>query len=79
MATTKKPVAKKVQKAPKVKSVDELVAELATKQQDLLDSKRSHQAGELVNPRVLGVNRKEIARLMTAIRAAELNEQKESN
>lgn len=62
-------------KADVVKTVDELRAELATKQQDLNDSRRSHKAGELVNPRVLGQIRKEIARLKTAIRAAELKEE----
>ena len=70
MATTKK--------ASVVKTVETMQQELAGKLQDLLDAKRSHQAGELVNPRVLGVIRKEIARLHTAIRAAELNKQKES-
>ena len=71
MADTKK-IAKK---ADVVKTIDELRAELATKQQDLNDSRRSHKAGELVNPRVLGQIRKEIARLHTAIHAAELKEE----
>ena len=71
MADTKKTA----KKADVVKTVDELRAELATKQQDLNDSHRSHKAGELVNPRVLGQIRKEIARLHTAIRAAELKEE----
>ena len=55
-----------------VKSIDKLRAELAAKRQELLDSRRSHKAGELVNPRALGQIRKEIARLLTAIRAQEL-------
>ena len=38
-------------------------------------SRRSHKAGELVNPRVLGQIRKQIARLNTEIRAQELAEQ----
>ena len=71
MADTKKTA----KKADVVKTIDELCAELATKQQDLNDSRRSHKAGELVNPRVLGQIRKEIARLHTAIRAAELKEE----
>ena len=71
MADTKKTA----QKADVVKTIDELRAELATKQQDLNDSRRSHKAGELVNPRVLGQIRKEIARLHTAIHAAELKEE----
>lgn len=64
--------------ASEVKTLEQLKAELATKQQDLLEAKRSHAAGELVNPRVLTSTKKEIARLHTAIRAGEL-EQKESN
>lgn len=72
--STKKPV---IKEASTVKSMADLEKELAAKQQDLLESKRSHQAGELVNPRVLGTTRKEIARLHTAIRAAK-SEQKES-
>lgn len=64
--------------AKEVKTLEQLREELTAKQSDLLDSKRSHAAGELVNPRVLTNTRKEIARLHTAIRAAELAE-KESN
>ena len=60
-------------------SVEQLRTDLAAKRQDLIEAKRSHAAGELVNPRVLGVTRKEIARLSTAIRSLELSEQKESN
>lgn len=71
MADTKKTA----KKADVVKTIDELRAELATKQQDLNDSRRSHKAGELVNPRVLGQIRKEIARLHAAIHAAELKEE----
>ena len=73
---TKKPAAKV---ATEVKSVADLQKDLATKQNDLQESKRSHRAGELVNPRVLGATRKEIARLHTAIKAAELAAKKESN
>jgi ribosomal protein L29 len=58
-----------------VKPINELRAELAAKRQELLDSRRSHKAGELVNPRVLGQIRKQIARLNTEIRAQELAEQ----
>ena len=57
--------------------VKDLQKALATKQQDLLDSRRSHKGGELVNPRVLAATRKEIARIMTALNAAEAA-QKES-
>ena len=71
MADTKKTA----KKADVVKTIDELRAELATKQQDLNDSRRSHKAGELVNPRILRQISKEIARLHTAIHAAELKEE----
>lgn len=69
MADAKK---KTVKKATEVKSIAELQKDLATKQADLIDSRKSHRSGELVNPRVLSTTRKEIARLHTAIRAAEL-------
>ena len=69
---------KTTKKAVVVKSAEQLQKDLAAKQQDLLDSRRSHRAGELVNPRVLGTLRKEIARLHTAIRADVLSQQKES-
>lgn len=58
-----------------VKPINELRAELAAKRQELLDSRRSHKAGELVNPRVLSQIRKQIARLNTEIREQELAEQ----
>ena len=63
---------KTIKKAEVVKSLEDLRKDLAAKQNDLLESRKSHRAGELVNPRVLGSIRKEIARLHTAIRAAEL-------
>lgn len=77
MADAKK-TTKKVVDATEVKSVESLKKDLAAKRQDLMDSTRSHRAGELINPRVLGQTRKEIARLETAIRAAALAAQKES-
>ena len=64
-------------KAEEVKTVAQLHEELATKRTELLEAKRGHAAGELANPRVLTATRKEIARLLTAIRAAE-NEPKET-
>jgi ribosomal protein L29 len=70
MAEAKK-TTKKTVEATEVKDLAALHKDLAAKQQDLLDSRKSHRAGELVNPRVLGTIRKEIARLHTAIRAAE--------
>ena len=62
MAETKKTV-----KAAVVKTVDDLKKEVAEKRHDLLQAKRSHAAGELVNPKALRSLRKEIARLLTQI------------
>lgn len=62
MAETKKSV-----KAAVVKTIDDLKKELAEKRNDLLQVKRSHAAGELVNPKALRSLRKEIARLLTQI------------
>jgi large subunit ribosomal protein L29 len=75
----KKPTAKKTAKtAVEVKTIEQLREELAAKQADQIEAKRGHAAGELANPRVLTATRKEIARLHTAIRAAELSDAKES-
>lgn len=63
----------KAVQATEVKTIDQLREELTAKQADLIAAKRGHAAGELANPRVLGTTRKEIARLHTAIRAAELS------
>lgn len=41
--------------------------QLAAKQAELIETRRSHAAGELVNPRALGRIRKEIARIQTTI------------
>lgn len=64
MADTKK-------KAPEVKTIEQLREELATLRHDYNESQKSHRQGELVNPRVLTVQRRNIARLMTAIKIAE--------
>lgn len=68
--------AKNVKAAKEVKSLADLQKELATKQNDLLEARKGHKAGELVNPRVITLTRKEVARLKTAIRAEELKETK---
>lgn len=65
---------KTTKKAEEVKTIEQLRADLATKQSDLLEAKRGHAAGELANPRVLTATKKEIARIHTAIRAAEIAE-----
>lgn len=66
MAETKKTV-----KAAVVKTIDDLKKELAEKRNDLLQAKRSHAAGELVNPKALRSLRKDIARLLTQINEKE--------
>lgn len=81
MAEAKKTATKKpatVKKAIVVASIEDLQKDLIAKQQDMMDTRRSHKNGELVNPTVLKTTRKEIARLHTAIRAAELASAKES-
>jgi len=71
--TTKAKATKKAAKAaPVVKTLEELKADLLQKSSDMLETKRSHRSGELVNPRAITLGRKEIARLKTAIRALEL-------
>lgn len=75
------PAAKKT-KATEAKKVDfdamsvaDLEKLLATKQQDQLEAKKSHKAGELINPRVITQNRKDIARIKTSIRAKQLTKE----
>ena len=63
--------AKKTTKAAVVKTVDDLKKEVAEKRNDLLQAKRSHAAGELVNPKALRSLRKDIARLLTQINKKE--------
>lgn len=69
---------KVTKKADEVQTVEQLTSKLAGVRQDLLEARRSNAAGELINPRVITHTRKEIARLSTAIRAAELAAVKES-
>jgi len=69
---------KKIKKADEVKTIETLRTELAAKQTEQIEVKRGHAAGELANPRVITSIRKEIARLHTAIRAAEIDAAKES-
>jgi ribosomal protein L29 len=64
----------KAKEASEVKTVEDLQKDLSAKQQDLVDARRGLAAGELQNPRVITKTRKEVARLHTAIRAAELAE-----
>jgi ribosomal protein L29 len=69
---------KTTKKATEVKTIETLRTELASKQADMLTARRGLAAGELANPRVITATRKEIARLHTAIRAAEIEAAKES-
>ena len=62
---------KKTAKAAAVKTIDDLKKELAEKRNDLLQAKRSHAAGELVNPKALRSLRKDIARLLTQLNEKE--------
>ena len=62
---------KKTAKAAVVKTVDDLKKALAEKRHDLLQAKRSHAAGELVNPKALRSLRKDIARLLTQLNEKE--------
>jgi len=71
--TTKAPAAKSVKKtkeASEVKTIEQLNNDLVALVAENLESRRSHQMGELVNPHVLTVQRKNIARVHTAIAAA---------
>ena len=70
MAETKKPA----KKADVVLTVEELKKQLSEKRNDLIEAKRSHAAGELVNPKALRSLRKDIARLLTQI-----NEKEQAN
>lgn len=65
---------KATKQAAKVKTLEQLHKELAAKRAYLTEALRGHRAGELQNVRVLGKTRKEIARLLTAINAAEQEE-----
>ena len=67
---------KTTKKAPVKTAEKSLIEQLADARKDLLDAHKSHRSGELVNPRVIGRYRKEIARLMTKINA-EKNAEKE--
>ena len=60
----------KTTKATEVKTVEQLNDDLTALLAENLESRRSHRLGELVNPHVLTVQRKNIARLHTAIAAA---------
>ena len=60
----------KTTKATEVKTLAQLQEELVKLHAENLESRKSHKQGELVNPHVLTVQRKNIARIHTAIAAA---------
>jgi len=72
MAFGKKKTVKTTKDAVEIKTLDQLRAELAVKQNDLIESKRGHKLGELTNPHMITITRKQIARLHTAIRSAQI-------
>lgn len=59
-------------KATEVKTLDQLQVDLTKLQLEHLESRKSHKQGELVNPHILTVQRKGIARAHGAITAAKL-------
>ncbi len=77
MAIIKK-TTKLAKAAVEVKSIDDLSKDLANLQNDLIEAKRGHKQGELVNTCSLKTTRKKIARLYTAIRAMQMTSEKES-
>jgi ribosomal protein L29 len=77
--TTKAAASKTAKKASEVKTPEQLREELIKLQGEHLDSRKSHRAGELVNPHVLTVQRKNIARTHTAISIAHKTARKEEN
>ncbi len=77
--TTKASTKAPAKKATEVKTLAQLQEELETLRNDHRESRRSHQMGELVNPHVLTVQRKSIARALTAIKQAERAALKEEN
>jgi ribosomal protein L29 len=70
MATTQK----QPKKATVKKAVEEMKAELLVTQNDLVEAKRSHASRELVNTARITELRRTIARLKTAVRAAQSEE-----
>lgn len=70
MADTKKKTTRVAKIGSEVKTVAQWEEELTKLQAAHLESQKSHRSGELVNPHVLTVQRKDIARAFTALSAA---------
>jgi len=77
--TTKASAPKTTKNATEVKTIEQLNEDLIKLQGDYLESRKSHVQGELVNPHVLTVQRKDIARAHTAISIAKRSAVKEEN
>lgn len=71
--------AKASKKVVEVKTEQQLHDELAKLRLEHNDSRKSHRAGELVNPHVLTTQRKSIARVLTALRSTKSTATKEEN
>ena len=54
------------------KTLSELKTDLLAKRNDIIEAKRGHKLGELTNPHVITLTRKQIARLQTAITAVNM-------
>ena len=72
-------VVKATNKADEVKTEAQLQEELMALRAAHLESRKSHRSGELVNPHVLTVQRKQIARTLTAINQVQKTALKEEN
>lgn len=79
MADAKKTTKASPKEAKEVKTLEQLNEQLAKLKADQLEALKSHKQGDLVNPHVLTITRKEIARTLTAINAASRASQKEEN
>jgi len=71
--TTKVATPAKKSAAKPVKSEKNLQEQLVEKRTDLMQARQSLAAGELVNPQVISVTRKEIAQILTQINAEKEN------
>ena len=71
--------APKAKEAVEVKTLDQLREDVTKLREDQRESLRSHKMGELINPRVITMQRKSIARALTALSIAEKSAKKEEN
>lgn len=72
-----KAAAKSTKKVELPKTLPELLEMAETVRTDILEAKRSLAQGELVNPHILTVKRKQLARVLTAVKAVEASEKGE--